>query len=146
MSLSQLITEEHVTLRSTPDDWQEAIRLVSLPLLTSGSITQGYVERMIDMVLRYGPYIVLVPGVALAHAQADGDVLRTSMSAMTIPDGVAFGHTDHDPVRLLLCLAAPDSGSHLEALRVLVQILRHPSTIAALVAAQDPTAFRALLD
>ena len=58
---------------------------------------------------------MLAPGVALAHAQPDGSVTHTAMSAMTVPEGVSFGHDGNDPVRLVLCLAAADSTSHLEA-------------------------------
>jgi len=144
--LSQLITEDHVVLGAAPESWQDAIREVAGPLLDSDSITAVYVDRMIEVVDRFGPYIVLAPGVALAHAQPDGSVTRTAMSAMTVPAGVRFGHEQHDPVLLVLCLAAADSSSHLEALKGFVQILRDPAAVDRLVAAPDAGAFRALLE
>lgn len=142
-SLPQLITEDHVVIGASPTTWQDAIRHVAQPLLDSGSITGGYVDRMIGVVDSFGPYIVLAPGVALAHAQPDGSVTRTAMSAMTVPAGVVFDHAENDPVRLVLCLAAADSTSHLDALKGFVQIMRAPDAVDRLVAASTPARFRA---
>ena len=86
-SLTQLITDEHVVLGARPQSWQDAIRLAAAPLVASASVTDHYIDRMIEVVQAYGPYIVLAPGVALAHAQPDGSVTRTAMSAMTVPEG-----------------------------------------------------------
>lgn len=144
-SLAQLITEDHVVLGASADSWQDAIRQAAFPLLRSRAVTEEYVSRMIDVVEKYGPYIVLAPGVALAHAQPDGTVSRTSMSAMTLAEGVAFGNAEHDPVRLVLCLAASDSTSHLEALKAFVQIIRTPESVERLVTAASPEVFLASL-
>lgn len=100
-SLTQLITEKHVVLGVRPQSWQDANRLAAAPLAASASVTDQYIDRMIEVVETYGPYIVLAPGVALAHAQPDGSVARTAMSAMTIPEGVPFGHDGNAPVRLI---------------------------------------------
>lgn len=140
-SLAQLITEDHVVLGASAGSWQEAIRQAALPLLRSHAVAEEYVGRMIDVVDSFGPYIVLAPGVALAHAQPDGTVSRTSMSAATLPQGVVFGHAEHDPVRLVFCLAAQDSTSHLEALKAFVQIIRTPESVAQLIAAATPQEF-----
>lgn len=145
-SLTQLITEDHVILKARPQDWQHAIRLAAAPLVESDSVADEYVDRMIDVVTTFGPYIVLTPGVALAHAQPDGSVSRTAMSAMTVPGGVEFGHDQNDPVRLVLCLAAADSTSHLEALKAFVQIMRDAAAVDQLVDAATPADFRALLE
>lgn len=144
-SLPQLITDDHVVLGASPETWQDAIRQVAQPLLESASITENYVHRMIDVVDSFGPYIVLVPGVALAHAQPDGSVTRTAMSALTVPNGVDFGNEDNDPVRLVLCLAAADSTSHLDALKAFVQIMRDPAAVRRLVGTRTPAEFRAAL-
>ncbi len=145
-SLTQLITDDHVILGAHPQDWQHAIRLAAAPLVASDSVTGEYVDRMIDVVTAFGPYIVLTPGVALAHAQPDGSVARTSMSAMTVPDGVEFGHEQNDPVRLVLCLAAADSTSHLEALKAFVQIMQDPAAVDGLVGSTTSADFRARLE
>lgn len=145
-SLTQLITDEHVILGARPQSWQDAIRLAAAPLVESASVTDHYIDRMIEVVQAYGPYIVLAPGVALAHAQPDGSVTRTAMSAMTVPEGVSFGHDGNDPVRLVLCLAAADSTSHLEALKAFVQIMREPDAVDRLVLAKSPQGFRTLLE
>ena len=136
-SLAQLITEDHVVLGASADTWQEAIRQAALPALRSHAVTEEYVDRMIDVVEKFGPYIVLAPGVALAHAQPDGTVSRTSMSAVTLPQGVDFGNADNDPVRLVFCLAASDSTSHLEALKAFVQIIRTPESVEHLITADS---------
>ena len=54
------------------------------PLLKNGSVTKQYVEAMVQSVLDAGPYIVLMPGFALAHARSEDGVCRLGLSAMTL--------------------------------------------------------------
>lgn len=120
--LTTLITKDRIVLRRRAADWRQAIRSVARPLVEDGSIAPSYVESMIRSVEEFGPYIVITPHLALAHARPEGGVRRQAMSVMTLAEPVDFGHPDNDPVDLVFCLAAVDSGSHLEALRAFVAI------------------------
>ena len=61
-----LLTKENILLQQDSTSWQEAIKKAAQPLLRNGSVSKQYVEAMIQSVLDAGPYIVLMPGFALA--------------------------------------------------------------------------------
>ena len=56
--------------KKTPKDWEEAIRLSGEILKQNELITDQYVDQVINDVKEYGPYIVIVPGVAMPHSSA----------------------------------------------------------------------------
>lgn len=143
--LTELITDDRVLLRRRVADWREAVRTVAQPLVDDGSVHASYVEAMIRSVQEYGPYMVLTPHLALAHARPDDGVRRQAMSVMTLAEPVEFGHPDNDPVDLVFCLAAVDSDSHLEALRSFVTIAGDRPHQQRLVAATSIASFQRLL-
>ena len=99
------------------DSWQSALRLAAKPLLDNGSITATYVENMIQAVIKYGPYIVIAPGLALGHAEPDENVLKTGYAIATLDTPVKFGSKTNDPVDVVVVLASINSKDHLKALR-----------------------------
>lgn len=48
-SLTQLITDEHVVLGARPQSRQDAILLAAAPLVASASVTDHYIDRMIEV-------------------------------------------------------------------------------------------------
>ncbi|MFT0846404.1 PTS sugar transporter subunit IIA [Actinomycetaceae bacterium L2_0104] len=145
-ALSELVTEDRVILHRTVDDWRQAIAAVAAPLIADGSITPAYVQSMIRAVEEFGPYIVLVPHIALAHARPEGAVNRQAMSVMTLAEPVDFGHTENDPVSIVFCLAATDNRSHMNALKSFVAIAGDSARTARLVAATTVAEFHQILD
>lgn len=134
-TLAEMITEDRVIVHSSATTWQTAIKAAAAPLVADGSIEPAYVDAMIGAVEKFGPYIVLGPHVALAHARPDGSVNRQAMSILTLEHPVAFGHSDHDPVSVVFCLASQDSTSHLSALKSFVRIAGDPDRTDRLAAA-----------
>lgn len=66
--MSFLLDDNHVKVHVPAADWEEAIRAAGQVLVNAGSITDQYILNMIQAVKELGPYIVLMPGLALAHA------------------------------------------------------------------------------
>lgn len=48
--------------------------------IKKGNITPKYIQDMIDNVNKNGPYIVIVPGIAMPHARNEGGVIKTGIS------------------------------------------------------------------
>lgn len=136
--LSTLTNERMIQLRASADNWQDAIFLAAKPLVETGAVNKAYVTAMIDSVKQYGPYIVLLPHLAMPHARPDQGALRTAISIMTLARPVAFGHPENDPVSYILCLSAADDSSHLEAMAQLVSILEQQSFFDVLDHAREP--------
>jgi PTS system ascorbate-specific IIA component len=103
-------------------DREQAIRASGELLVSSGRVTSEYVEQMLAAVEEFGPYIVIAPGIALAHARPSEAVLETGLSLAVLAAPVEFG-SHNDPVRLVFGLAALDHESHLGVLAALAERL-----------------------
>lgn len=143
--LTDLLQNEHIIRNVRVSDWEAAIRCSGELLVKTGSVEPGYVDQMVAISKEAGPYIVIVPGVALAHARPTDGVNRLSLSLATLDKPVEFGNTDNDPVRVVISLAAVDSIGHLGILRDLVQFINIPQNIDALCQCTSNDAVRELI-
>ncbi|MBN9654170.1 PTS sugar transporter subunit IIA [Halobacillus sp. GSS1] len=104
------------------NSWEDAITESAAPLLNDGSITSKYVEDMIENVHENGPYIVIVPGIAMPHAKnEDGVVKKTGISLLKLEEAVPF--PENKKVNLLFTLAAEDTSGHLDLISDLSSLL-----------------------
>ncbi|MCH6196394.1 PTS sugar transporter subunit IIA [Corynebacterium mastitidis] len=121
--LNDLLPRGAVNLRGEARDWRSAIELAGGLLEESGAITPDYTSAMVRSVEEHGPYIVVAPGFALAHARPSEAVKETAISWVRLDNPVPFGSKAHDPVRLVVALAARDSSAHLQAMKELASLL-----------------------
>jgi len=108
--------------------WKEAIKEAGEILVEVGSCTVEYINAMIASVEELGPYIVITPHVALAHARPSSQVNQTDMSLVVLNEAVEFGSVGNDPVKLIFAFCATDNESHLQQLGKLATNL-NPETI-----------------
>lgn len=134
-----------IVLHARAADWREAIRLAGDALVDSGCTTSEYTEAMIRMVDAHGPYIVIAPGLALAHARPGPEVRCDGLSIVTLAEPVEFGHAHNDPVRVVIGLAGTAADNHLAAVAELVNAFNDPSVIPAIADAGTRDAVRTLL-
>lgn len=145
MTLSELLPECAIRLRQPARDWREAVRCAGEALTASGAAGPAYAGEMIAAVERLGPYIVIAPGIALAHSRPSPAVRHTGLAWITLAHPVAFGHAENDPVSLVVGLAAVDESSHVEALATLADLLGDDERRAALMAASDAAVLRSIV-
>lgn len=139
--LHELVTPDSIRLNVRARHWQSAIRHAGKLLTKTGSGSQAYTEAMIKNVEEHGPYIVVAPGFAFAHAQAPGAVWHTGMAWVRLKKPVRFGHETHDPVTLIAALASTDSTQHIQAMRQLIALVSNEHTRQRLHTAQDVEGF-----
>jgi PTS system mannitol-specific IIA component/PTS system ascorbate-specific IIA component len=60
--------------------WEEAIKIASTTLKDGGFIKEEYISAMLENVVKNGPYIVIMPGIAMPHSRPEDGVLKTGMS------------------------------------------------------------------
>ncbi|MEU6330739.1 PTS sugar transporter subunit IIA [Streptomyces sp. NPDC047049] len=144
-ALNDLLPQAAVRLDVRVADWREAIRTAGELLVDTGATTEAYTAEMIRNVEENGPYFVLAPGFALAHARPSPAVRRTGMSWVRLAQPVEFGHESNDPVHLVVGLAAEDSGAHTAAMAALARLLAGPATAQALQDAAGPDELYAVL-
>lgn len=122
-----------------PKTWQEAIQLSCRTLLAKKIINQTYVDEIIASVATYGPYIVLVPGVAMPHAsQLSQGVFESAISFTKMPTDVVFEEgNDEKNACLFFTVAAKDQNAHLENISNLSELLMIDGLIEALMAVEN---------
>lgn len=126
-------------------DWRAAVLAAGDALERSGATLEGYSERMVGVVDEFGAYIVIAPGLALAHARPGPDVLREGLSVVTLARPVAFGHPHNDPVSVIIGLAVITSDEHVHFVAELANVFNNAHVIPALAAATDADSIRSLL-
>ncbi len=144
-SLSALLPLRAIRLRQSARDWRDAVRRAGEALTASGAASPAYADEMIATVEQLGPYIVIAPGIALAHSRPSPAVLRTGLAWVTLARPVRFGHPENDPVSLVVGLAAVDDGAHVEALATLAELLSDDVRRAELLDAPDAAGVRAIV-
>ncbi|MDN3017945.1 BglG family transcription antiterminator [Paenibacillus sp. BSR1-1] len=120
-SLADLLDSEKINTVGQVSDWMEAIKLAALPLLDLEYINMNYVEKMIDNVLKLGPYIVISEQFALPHAAPADGVKKTGMSMLFLEKPVDLMG---ESVRIFVVLASWDNEQHLKALGQLTKLLK----------------------
>jgi PTS system ascorbate-specific IIA component len=98
-------------------------------LIASGRVTPDYRDQMVTVLETHGPYFVLAPGIALAHAESSAAVLSTGLSLVVLSDPIVFGNEANDPVRLVVGLCAVDHDSHIETLGELSMLLSDENAV-----------------
>jgi PTS system ascorbate-specific IIA component len=144
-TLSRMLDARAIRVGESADDWRAAVRIAGDALVASGATTAAYTDEMIATVEELGPYIVIAPGIALAHSRPSRAVHRAGMSLVTLSTPVEFGHRQNDPVTLVVGLAAPDEEGHVLALATLAEFLADDDRRAALAHAPDAGAVAELI-
>ncbi|WP_430645937.1 PTS sugar transporter subunit IIA [Agromyces sp. GXS1127] len=139
------LPDDAIVLRADVADWRAAVREAGHALARSGATAPGYTDRMIEVLDEFGAYIVIAPGLALAHARPGPDVRRSGLAVVTLAAPVAFGHPHNDPVRVVLGLAVSSAEEHVASVADLANVFNERDAIERLAGAATPAEVRAVL-
>lgn len=120
--MQELFRKEVLRVERGTHSWQDAVRIAGDVLLQEGSVDPPYTDAMINAVAELGPYMVVAPHIAIAHAAAGVHVNKNDMGVVVFKEPVLF-HCENDPVHLMLVLCALEPHSHLEQFKSLADIL-----------------------
>lgn len=113
--MEETIEKSDIQVGLHASNYKEAILLASSPLIEEKKITKRYAEMMIESLETLGPYIVLMPGFALAHSAPCEEVKENCLSIAIFDEGIDF-KSDKGLVRVVMVLASTDGESHVEKL------------------------------
>jgi PTS system ascorbate-specific IIA component len=125
--------------------WQDAVHAAAHLLVEAGAADEVYEERCVELLREHGPYIVIVPGLAVVHARPEDGARRLALGAVTLRTPVRFGHPANDPVDVVLAFASPDREMHCALLARLARRLA-AGLGEATRAARSDAALAALLE
>jgi PTS system ascorbate-specific IIA component len=143
-ALAAAFAENSIRVGAVALDREHAIEMAGELLVASGRSTPEYTESMIEAVLENGPYIVIAPGIALAHGRPSEAVLEIGLSLVTLAEPVVFGNDANDPVRLVLGLCATDHNSHIDIMAELATFLGEVESVNSVLNAVDSDQIRLL--
>lgn len=144
--LTQYLNEKTIRTQVDCQDWEEAVRKVGNILMENGAIESSYIDGMLKYVKKYGPYIVLMPGFALAHARPEDGAKKVAMCMITLKTPIKFGHKDYDPVSVVMGLSAPAKEGHIEVLADICNILNKENILEMIKSAQDANDIMKIFD
>ena len=140
MLLRDIYEQKHYAFVKTPMTWEESIRECCKPLEADGTVNPEYADDIIECVEKYGPYIVIVPNVAMPHSTARiGSNGKTAIGFMHSDVPVNFEDGDDEKqVKTFFTLSATDQEAHLKNMQMLVQVLMNEEVLERLKNIQSP--------
>jgi len=139
------LTANAIELRADAADWRAAVAIAGRVLARTGAATTAYGSEMVRMIEEHGPYVVIAPGLALAHARPGPEVLADGLAVVTLAAPVNFGHPHNDPVSVILGLAIATADEHLAVVADLANVFNDSSAITDLAAASTADEVLAIL-
>lgn len=143
-ALAEAFADNSIRVGAVALDREHAIEMAGELLVASGRSTPEYTESMLEAVSENGPYIVIAPGIALAHGRPSEAVLEIGLSLVTLAEPVVFGNVANDPVRLVLGLCATDHSSHIDIMAELAGFLGDAASVNSVLNAVDSDHIRSL--
>ena len=143
--LADAFGEGSILIKESVDTRSTAIEIAGELLVQSGKAKHSYVASMLEAVECFGPYIVIAPGIALAHGKPSEDVIETGLSLLVLKQAIEFKHAQNDPVQLVFGLAATDHESHMETMAKLAELLSDQDRVSTLLTSSDSDQIRVLL-
>jgi PTS system ascorbate-specific IIA component len=144
-SVLSALGEGSIKLQQSCTSWRESFELAGAGLVESGRTLPSYTQEMIQAFEELGPYMVIAPGIALAHARPSASVLETGLSIVTLSTPIEFGSQSNDPVSLVIGLAAIDHDSHIDLMAALSELLMSEEQVTLLLNATKEAALRSYL-
>ena len=114
--LQDLLSEDNVSFHYPAETWEDVIRHGGQLMVDAGFTEPTYTEAMIDVVRDMGPYIVLVPGLAMPHARPEMGAKQVGTALVTLEKPIDFGSPENDPVSVAVFLCAPNKDEHIQLL------------------------------
>lgn len=107
---SSLLENDSIQLDKIARDWEDAITIGVTPLVKSGAVSAKYGDAIIASTKEYGPYYILMPGMAMPHAAPSSLIVKDSFSLTILREPIIF--PDESEVSVLLILAATSGEAH----------------------------------
>jgi len=111
-----------IVAQDTSPSFADAVSQSVSLLVASGKAQLSYVDEVLESLKTLGPYFVIAPGLALAHAKPSDSVLAPGMALLKLAQPVISGSAN-DPVSLIFSFCSPNASEHMEMLADFGQIM-----------------------
>lgn len=132
------LRKDSISIQAEASNWKAAIQLSGQLLVQESAVTDAYVASMIKSVEENGPYIVIAPGIAIAHARPSESVFENALALAIFKEPVVFHSRENDPVDLVFSFSAKGDESHLNMIEQLSMFLMKEKQVNRLRKASSP--------
>lgn len=137
VKLQDMLYADRVATEVECRTWREAAQAAGALLVRAGDAEDAFIASMIETVEQFGPYVILVPGVAFFHGRPGNAVKRTCLSFLTLKTPVAFDDFGGEQIHCAFGFGAVDNSSHIEILKKVAALLQDEQFLQA--ACSHPT-------
>ncbi|MEG0959405.1 MAG: PTS sugar transporter subunit IIA [Erysipelotrichaceae bacterium] len=122
--IRDVLSSDFVKTEVNCSTWQDAVKEVGNILKEHGKVEESFIQSMIDTVNELGPYMILLPGLALFHGSPQAGVHEACLSFITFKEDVVFTEFDQQHIQCAFGFGAVDSDSHMGMLMQVAQLLQ----------------------
>ena len=120
-TLKKLLKKENVKFIDEVENWKEAIFQSGELLVLNKKVTSEYVQEMIELVEKHGPYIVLEEGIAMPHAGISENILETGISLLVVNEKVSLPEGRN--ANIFLSFAAKNKNDNIDIMNDLFELI-----------------------
>ena len=142
--LLDFLKGSHIQCVESKVSWEEAIHISAQPLLDDGSISNDYVNAIINDQKNKGLYMFLADDLVLAHSAIENGVNRLDVSMCTFKEPVPF--LNGQSARIILVLCAEDKTKHIHVLNDMLNIFSKKKSIDQIASLNSPAEIYSYID
>lgn len=138
--LQEIYNKKHYLFCAEPLSWEDAIRKSCEPLVKDGTVDKTYAEEIIACVRKHGPYIVILPGLALPHSTENAQGAHaTAIGFMktSVPVHFEEGNPAKD-AQVFFTLSSTNPDEHLNNMQRLYSVLTNEKALGMLKKIEKP--------
>ena len=142
--LSSYFDKHSIRVAAQELSFSEAVAEATGLLVSAGQAKPEYIGEVLANLEALGPYFVVAPGVAIAHAPPSVATIKPGMALLKLATPCESGSAN-DPVTLVFALCSPDSESHLDLLAAFAEKLSDSQVMNSLLNASAESVISAIL-
>lgn len=138
--LREIYDKKHYLFCVEPLSWEDAVRKSCESLMKDGTVDETYAEEIIACIRKHGPYIVILPGLALPHSteKAKG-AHATAIGFMKTAVPVHFeGGNPAKDAQVFFTLSSTNPDEHLNNMQRLYSVLTNEKALEMLKRIEKP--------
>lgn len=112
--LESLKENKSINIGVSVSDWQEAVKKTFEPLLKNKAIKKDYIDSVISLTKKYGPYYIISDDIAMPHARPEDGAIKNAFSLVVLKEPILFEKDDRK-IKLLIGLSATSAEIHVSS-------------------------------
>ena len=119
--LAQMLDPSKIMIKQEKITWEQGILQAADILEKKGCVGSDYGKKAVENVNKYGDYIIISKGIALAHAgKKEAHVYKDGLSLVMCPEGIEF--TEGNIVYLVFCFAVAEEKDYLKLFQEIIAL------------------------